>query len=49
MKGNSFNLEWGQDSPELGLAKGAVILNVPPTMFVRDSTFLHLSEYVRSK
>ena len=34
--GNSFNLEWGQDSPELGLFKGQIIYNVPTVMFLID-------------
>ena len=34
--GNCYNLEWGQDSPELGLFKGQMVYNVPTVMFLLD-------------
>ena len=49
IRGNCFDARWEQDTPELGLTKGDVVYNVPPTMFVRDTSFLHLSDFVRKK
>ena len=34
--GNCYNLEWLQDTPDLGLFKGQIVYNVPLVMFVAD-------------
>ncbi len=46
IRGNSYNLVWKQDSPELGLVNGQVIYNVPLNMFVKDVSEIQMHRYL---
>lgn len=39
IRGNCYDLRWGQESPDLGLKKDEVVFNVPLTMFIKDHGF----------
>lgn len=39
IRGNCYDLKWGQDSEDLGIMKGDIVYNVPVTMFVKDHGF----------
>ena len=42
IRGNCFDLKWGQDSADLGLKKDDIVFNVPLTMFVKDNGFYQM-------
>ena len=47
VRGNCYDLRWGQDSSDLGLKQDDVVYNVPMTMFVKDHGFYQMQDFIK--